>query len=293
MIEIDSIRIAIMNINTCPDPWDLRYFQDIAHTGNLSRSAERLGVGQPALSLALKRLEDVLQVKLFLRRSRGLLLTTSGQRLLRESNQLLASWQAVVSETKRSHTELVGRFTMGCHPSVAIYALKSVIRDIYSNYPRIEIDLVHNSSRIVCEGVISGRIDFGIVVNPIRHSDLIIHKLAADEVGFWGVSGGLDNVLIYNPDMLQAQAILKKLKQKENYERTIYSENLEVIAMLAGSGAGIAILPTRVVRAMAPSLRRLEKYPHYTDEVTFVYRADLPKTASTKCILDFLKSIAI
>jgi DNA-binding transcriptional LysR family regulator len=63
--------------------------------------------------------------------------------------------------------------------------------------------------------------------------------------------------------------------------------------MLAGSGAGIAILPTRVVKAMVANLRRLEKYPHYTDKVTFVYRADLPKTASSKYIVELMKSIVI
>src|SRR4051812_16723730 len=99
-----------MNINTYPNPWDLRYFQEIARTGNLSRASERLGVGQPALSLSLKRLEEDLGEILFLRRSRGLILTSAGQRLLRESNKLLAAWESVVAETKKSETEMVGRF---------------------------------------------------------------------------------------------------------------------------------------------------------------------------------------
>ena len=54
-----------MNFNIYPTSWDLRYFQEIAHTGNLSRAAERLGVGQPTLSLSLKRLENNLGAKLF------------------------------------------------------------------------------------------------------------------------------------------------------------------------------------------------------------------------------------
>ncbi|NQW45984.1 MAG: LysR family transcriptional regulator [Deltaproteobacteria bacterium] len=111
-----------------------RYFQEIAHTGNLSRASERLGVGQPGLSLAVKRLEDGLEVKLFLRRNLGLTLTSAGQRLLRESNRPLAAWESVVSETKKSETEMIGRFTLGCHTSVAIYALKNVMRDLYSSF---------------------------------------------------------------------------------------------------------------------------------------------------------------
>ena len=214
-IEIDSNRIAIMNINIYPHPWDLRYFQEIALTLNLSRASERLGIGQPALSLALKRLEDALQVKLFLRRNRGLILTSAGQRLLREANRLLSDWEAVVSETRKSETELVGRYTLGCHPSVAIYCLKDVLRELYGSYPGIEIKLSHDLSRIICEGVISGSLDFGIVVNPIKHPDLVIHKLASDEVSFWRASNGLKDVLIYNPELTQSQSLLKK-NQKEN-----------------------------------------------------------------------------
>lgn len=282
-----------MNFNIYPNAWDLRYFQEIASTANLSRAAERLGVGQPALSLALKRLEEGLQVKLFLRRNRGLILTAAGQRLLRESNRLLSDWESIVAETKKSETELVGRYSLGCHPSVAIYALKDVLKDLYTSFSGIEIQLFHGLSRVICEGVISGSIDFGIVVNPIKHPELIIHKLASDEVGFWKTTKGLDNVLIYNPELAQSQALLKKVKKMATFDRSIASENLEVIATLAGSGTGVAILPSRVVKAIAPGLRKMKNSPTYVDEITFIYRADLPRTASSQCIIKAMKSLAL
>ena len=281
-----------MNFNIYPHPWDLRYFQEIAHTLNLSRAAERLGVGQPALSLALKRLEETLQVKLFLRRNRGLTLTAAGQRLLRESNRLLADWESLVSETKKSEAELVGRYTLGCHPSVAIYTLKKALRDLYASFPGIEIQLIHGLSRVICEGVISGNIDFGIVVNPVRHLDLVIHKITSDEVGFWKSSKGLNDVLIYNPELTQSQSLLKKIKKKEIFRRSISSENLEVIATLAGSGTGVAILPSRVAKAIAPWIKKIKNYPVYFDEITFIHRADFQKTSSSECILNLMKSLS-
>lgn len=282
-----------MNINTYPNPWDLSYFQEIASTLNLSRASERLGVGQPALSLSLKRLEDILQVKLFLRRNRGLVLTSAGQRLLRESNRLLSNWETLISETRKSKTELTGSYTLGVHPSVAIYSLKKVLRDLYVLYPRIEIQLKHGLSRTMCENVISGNLDFGIIVNPIRHPELVIHKLASDEVGFWKVSNGLKEVLIYNPDLVQSKTLIKKTEKKFNFKRSITSENLEVIATLASSGTGIAILPSRVAKAIDLKLKKVEGSPVYFDEVTFLYRADIPRLASSKCIIKAMKSLSI
>lgn len=283
----------MININTYPNAWDLKYFQEVAHTQNLSRAAERLGVGQPALSLAVKRLEDSLEVRLFVRRNRGLVLTSAGQRLLRESNKILSAWESVVSETKKSQTELVGRFTLGCHPSVAIYALKDVLRKLYEASSGIEIQLTHGLSRIITEGVISGNIDFGVVVNPVRHPDLVIHSLASDEVCFWKTSKSLSHTLIYNPELTQSQALIKKIKKHKGFERSIASDNLEVIATLAEAGTGIAILPSRVVKAVAPGLKRIEGFPHYVDQVTFIYRSDLPKTASAKHIIDLMKNLEI
>lgn len=280
-----------MNINIYPNPWDLRYFQEIALTLNLSRAAERLGIGQPALSLALKRLEDSLQIKLFLRRNRGLVLTSAGHRLFRVSNQLLSDWEAIIAETKKSETELIGRFTMGCHPSVAIYCLRNVLKELYASYPGIEIQLSHGLSRVVCERVISGALDFAIVVNPVKHPDLVIYKITTDEVGFWRAPNGLKDVLIYNPELIQSQVLLKKMKKKETFKRTIATENLEVIATLAAAGTGSAILPSRVVQAIAPSLRKLKDSPVYFDEVTFVHRVDLPKSAAAACIIQAMKSL--
>lgn len=280
-----------MNINTYPNPTDLRYFQEIAHTGNLSRASERLGVGQPALSLSLKRLEEILDVKLFLRRNRGLSLTPAGQRLLRESNRLLSAWEAVVSETKKSESELVGRFTLGCHASVGLYALKDIVRDIYAEYSGIELQLVHGLSRVICEGVISGSIDFGIAVNPIRHPELVITEIVKDEFTFWRSPKGLTDVLLYNPAFVQSQSLLKKISK--TYSRTVTSDSLEVLCVMARSGAGTALLPERVVKAMSSELKRVEGSPAFQDRVTFIYRSDIRKTPSAKVMIEKLRGLKI
>lgn len=277
---------------TFPNPWDLIYFQELAAVPNLSRAAERLGVSQPALSLSLKRLEANLGAVLFHRRHRGLDITPEGEDLLRECTRLMNDWAAIASEARRSKQEVRGRYRLGCHPSVAIYGLKDVVRDLYSDFPEIEIHLGHGLSREVCEQVISGKMDFGLVVNPVPHPDLVISKIAKDEVCFWHKAGGLKDTLIYNPDMLQSQTLLKKYRERK-FPRSLHSGNLEVIATLAASGAGTAILPTRVVQSMAPSLRKVPDAPTFIDEITFVHRSDLPKTAGARAILERMKALKI
>lgn len=276
-----------MKTNTLPSPWDLHYFREAAETQNLSRAAERLAVSQPALSLSLKRLEEQLETKLFSRKRDGLELTGSGRILYKQSQRLLEDWNQLRTDVNKSATEIAGRFRIGCHPSVAMYALKDALPRIYEKYEKIEMHLVHGLSRVICEQVISGKIEFGLVINPIAHPDLVIQKLMQDEVGFWKSSGSSEEVLIYDPSLVQAQNLLKKVKK--TFKRTIVSDNLEVIAMLAKTGVGTAILPGRV--AENHNLKRVKMNFSFQDTLAFVYRGDLFKTAATRLLIEEFKSL--
>jgi DNA-binding transcriptional LysR family regulator len=112
----------MISINTIPNAGDLMYFRTICETQNLSRAAERLGIGQPALSLSLKRLEEGLGVPLMIRRARGLLPTPAGEALLKSSRVLLQEWEKLAQNVSQIQNEPSGKFVIGAHPSVAIYA---------------------------------------------------------------------------------------------------------------------------------------------------------------------------
>ena len=102
----------------------------------------------------------------------------------------------------------------------------------------------------------------------------------------------MESVIIYHGDLVQSQSMLKKLKT-QTYARSIVSDSLEVISVLALSGAGVAILPTRVVQVLAPQLRKIPDMPTFRDEIYFLYRADLQKSGGAKSIIGKIKSIKI
>lgn len=279
-----------------PNPWDLHYFREVVATQNLSRAAEQLGISQSALSLSLKRLEDMMDVELFARRNRGLAVTAAGLRLLKECDGLLANWASVVNETKKSEIELSGRFRIGCHPAVGLYALNPFLKNIHRDYPGVEIELVHGLSRSICQQVVAGHIDFGLAVNPVKNPDLVIGAIGKDEVCFWKSDEAVADVLLLNPELSQSQSLLKQVDTKKSgasFRRRVTSDSLELLTILARSGAGVAILPTRVVKALAPELKKVSSLPSYHDEITFIYRAGLRKTATTKMLVTRFKEIQI
>lgn len=274
-----------------PSPSDLGYFLEVVSASNLSRAAERLGISQPALTLAMQRLEQSFGVKLLIRGKTGVKATHAGQRLVSQARVLLHEWEKIRDSARQDHTEVSGSFTIGCHPSVALYSLPGFVPALLKRHPKLELKLSHDLSRRITEDVVSFRIDFGIVVNPVPHPDLVIQNLCRDEVTFWCAPGGERDVLVCDPELIQTQALLKQQARKgKPFARTISSSNLEVVASLTASGAGVGILPSRVARQAGGSTKgsRLAPLsadaPRYADQVCLVYRADAQKSRASRVI---------
>jgi DNA-binding transcriptional LysR family regulator len=258
-----------------PSPADLTYFMEIAETGNVSRAAERLGISQPSLSLALRRLERDVGAAVFTRGKRGVTLTPSGRQLLTQARRLHDTWQDIRADALASLREVQGSYTLGCHASVGLPLLPSVLPQLLAQYPKLDIRLRHDLSRRVAEGVISAVIDIGIVVNPVAHPDLVIHRLCHDDVTLWHVPRHNRDVLICDPDLAQSQVLMKKLKKKNmSFARVVTTPSLEMAAALAAAGAGVAILPARVARLAPVKMRRMPDAPVFQDEHCLIYRME-------------------
>jgi DNA-binding transcriptional LysR family regulator len=190
----------------------------------------------------------------------------------------------------RDGQELRGRYVLGCHPSVALYTLPRLLPGVLRSHPALELKLAHDLSRRIAEDVISFKIDFGIVVNPPPHPDLVIRKLFTDEVSFWIAAAAKPaelDTLICDPELVQTQKLLRQLGRAGlHFRRTVTSSNLEVIQALVAAGAGVGILPARVAtRVKTPAIRPLGKnLPGFHDEICLVYRADLQNSAASRSL---------
>ena len=138
------------------------------------------------------------------------------------------------------------------------------------------------------EKVISWRADFGLVVNPIKHPDLVINRLCSDEVTIFYVENAPDK-LIYDPNLAQSQYILKKIGKKDYFNNMLNSANLEVAAKLTSLGLGYGILPTRVA-SQYNHLKKLKDAPVFRDEICLVYRPEKHKNPVSKKIIQIIKS---
>ncbi len=276
-----------------PSSNDIQYFLEVSKTLNLSRSAEKLGITQPTLSFAIKRLEQSLGVELLVRSKTGVSLTRYGESFRRESKKFLEDWYQLKSKLVQEKEEIRGLYTVGVHPSVALYTLGEFIPKLYHDYPSLEVKLVHSSSRLITEQVISHKLDLGIVVNPVSHPDLVIIKLLTDEVTLWqSPSNKNKDVLLCDPDLTQTSSLVMKLKkQKLHFDRILHSQNLEVLTDLTVNGAGVGILPGKVVMSSGAKLLKLPAAPVFKDTICLIFRVDRVKTRASEEIISRIKKI--
>jgi DNA-binding transcriptional LysR family regulator len=271
-----------------PSPAELRYFIEVANTLNISRASERLGISQPTLSLAIKRLETSFGMPLLVRGKTGVKLTQGGQKLITHARLMIEDWEKLKGDALRADSEISGRYTIGCHPSVALYSLPHFLPRLMKDNPSLDIKIVHDLSRKITEDVISFKADFGIVVNPVEHPDLVIKLLCKDEVTLWSRAGeDVPPILLCDPDLLQTQALLKQIsKHGLHFDRVVTSSSLEVVTALVAEGAGVGVLPTRVaLRVKAMGLKHHAKnIPKQQDQICLIYRADAQKSFAGRAI---------
>jgi DNA-binding transcriptional LysR family regulator len=161
---------------------DLEYFVVVAEQGNLGRAADRLGLGQPALSKSLKRLEDALEVRLFRRSANGMELTAEGALLLSRARELRQSLRNVareVSDVSRGHA---GHIKIGVGPNANDEFVLAAITGLLKDEPRITMEVLVSDQDELIPALHRGEID--VVVNlvyPKPPSGLAYIPLRKDE----------------------------------------------------------------------------------------------------------------
>jgi DNA-binding transcriptional LysR family regulator len=162
---------------------ELQVFLTVAKEGSFSRAAERLYRTQPAVSLAIRKLEDSLGQPLFVRGARPVRLTDAGV-LLREYAERLLNLR---EEVKKGLMELEGlkrgELALGVNES-SIHALLPAIGKFREAHPGVQVRLHRMFSRDIPHEVVNYRLDLGAVSFIPRDAQLQATEILKDELTF-------------------------------------------------------------------------------------------------------------
>lgn len=155
-------------------------FYDVAKLGSISKAASESYTSQPAISKAIKNLEEELGTKLFFRKSKGVELTNQGKELLEYVEKSYSN--LLIAERKMVETENLqrGKLSIGMPSNLGMFYLFNKTIEFHVKYPNIEITVITGGTSVLLDLLYSHKIDFIIDTAPIdpkNNSDLIIKKL--------------------------------------------------------------------------------------------------------------------
>jgi LysR family nitrogen assimilation transcriptional regulator len=143
--------------------WQLRYFVSVSETGSLARASSHLNIAAPAVSRAIKALEEELEVRLFDRDGRGMHPTDAGRTLLVRATSLLRDAELARQEVAAASSRHYGTVAIGMTPSVAATIGKPLIDLVRRRYADVQLRLMESYSGYLTDWVRTGSLGLAIV----------------------------------------------------------------------------------------------------------------------------------
>jgi DNA-binding transcriptional LysR family regulator len=253
----------VLHINGEIELRHLRYFVAVAEELHFGRAAERLHLAQPPLSQQIRRLEEILGLRLFARTSRSVKLTPAGTAYLERARRTLAGVARDVEETRRIGRGEVGTLHVGFVGSAMLTRLPAVFGRFREANPKVSLHLHESFTSRVVEGLESGELDAGILRDGDPAEGIVTETIFSE--GFVAVlpvghrCAGQRTIspaalqgepLVYYPRSAGARAYERPLAIFEEYgfrpQVAQEAGHWLTILRLVGAGLGVSVAPACV-----------------------------------------------
>lgn len=162
---------------------ELRYIIALARERHFGRAAQACHVTQPTLSIAIKKLEDELDVTLFERAAHEVGLTDLGEQIVRQAQVVLDQAEVLKTIAKRGKDPLSGPLRLGLIYTIGPYLLPDLVRQVIRLTPQMPLFLHENMTTRLLEMLRSGEIDCAILADPFPETGLA--RLPLYDEPFW------------------------------------------------------------------------------------------------------------
>ena len=254
---------------------ELRYIVAVARERHFGRAAEACFVSQPTLSVAVKKLEDELEVKIFERGGSEVSVTALGEDIVRQAQVVIEQAQAVREIAKSGKDPLSGPLKLGIIYTIGPYLLPDLVRRVIERTPQMPLMLQENFTVKLLEMLRTGEIDCAILAEPFADSGLAVaplydepfwvavpqhHRLAkqprinAQELKretmlLLGAGHCFrDQVLEVCPEFARFSA------DADGIRKSFEGSSLETIKHMVASGMGITVVPRLSISSTLPGL---------------------------------------
>ena len=267
---------------------ELKYIVAVAREKHFGRAAESCHVSQPTLSVAIKKLEEELEVKLFERSANEVSVTPLGQKIVRQAQSVLEQAAAIKEMARCGQDPVAGPLTLGVIYTIGPYLLPELVRQSIERTPQMPLILQENFTIKLLEMLRTGEIDCAVLAEPFPDAGLAVaplydepflaavphkHPLAAqDSVSAEQLKNETmlllgaghcfrDHVLEVCPEFARYGSNNNSNSgnsSNEGIRKAFEGSSLETIKHMVAAGMGVTLVPRLAVprEALLPETRR-------------------------------------
>ena len=249
---------------------ELRYIVAVARERHFGRAAEACFVSQPTLSVAIKKLEEELEVKLFERGTAEVSVTPLGEAIVRQAQSVLEQAAAIKDIAKRGQDPLSGPLRLGLIYTIGPYLLPELVRQVIAQTPQMPLLLQENFTAKLLDMLRSGELDCAIMAEPFPDTGLAVAPLYAEPfmVAVPSAHALAARSSIGSEELKQETMLLlgtghcfrdhvlevcpeyaRFASDAEGIRKSFEGSSLETIRYMVASGMGITVVPQLSVRS--------------------------------------------
>ena len=298
---------------------ELKYIVAVAREKHFGKGADACHVSQPTLSVAIKKLEEELQVKLFERNANEITVTPLGEEIIRQAQSVLEQADNIKEIAKRCKDPLAGSLRLGVIYTIGPYLLPELVRKIIAATPQMPLMLQENFTVRLLEELRNGDIDCAILAEPFPDSNLAIAPLY-DEPFMAAVPSAhplaqrasvtaeemksetmllLGNGHCFRDHVLEVCPEFARFSSNaDGIRRSFEGSSLETILHMVAAGMGITLVPRLGVpsaalaaqAAAAVPLKKGTKKPPVTEAPLITYLPFIGHIPSRRVVLVWRRS---
>lgn len=286
----------------------LRAFLTAWELGTFTAAADELDVTQASVSELIVRLEAELGVQLFVRGSRRLKPTSAANELRTHAERALGAVEAA-NQSMRSLTSLdSGEATFGVPRNANQYGLSNLVLTFHTRHPRVRIRMVGLNSDEVARLVSEGTIEAGLVVLPVRDTELDVEPLFADRVLYATSTREMGDGPVELEDILTKDLVLYDAHsgwddptRRQLWDRaqgagfrphaTVEVEHVESALALVAAGVGGTIVSASLLRnrKLPRGVLTFEFVEPFEETLALVKRQGAVLSLATKTIVELVR----
>jgi LysR family hydrogen peroxide-inducible transcriptional activator len=153
-------------MNHLPTTKQLRYFVALEQYEHFGKAADACFVSQPAFSVAIKELENILNIQLVDRTNKNVTVTNLGRDIARQARVVLRDLDDMVDIAKGNQAPLTGQLKLGVIPTIAPFLLPKLLPALRKSFPALKLYLKEDLTDRVYERLMEGELDLILIALP-------------------------------------------------------------------------------------------------------------------------------